>query len=155
MNPKLAEQKAIELMHMHGVISMGYRFQFANRKRSIGRCTYSKRLIELSLPIIRHAEEDDVINVILHEIAHALCPGDGHGKLWRKTFISLGGDGKRFASMETSLGNALSIVAKYVAVCPNGHKHFKNRKPKYIYSCAICDSTKFNPNYLLNYKENK
>lgn len=33
---------------------------------------------------------DDLLDTLLHEIAHALTPGDGHGKLWQAKAMELG-----------------------------------------------------------------
>ena len=40
--------------------------------------------------------KEEIYKVLLHEIAHALNPDDGHGQKWRDTCLILGGDGEQF-----------------------------------------------------------
>jgi SWI/SNF-related matrix-associated actin-dependent regulator of chromatin subfamily A-like protein 1 len=47
-----------------------------------------------------HAEHDDeseVIETILHEIAHAITPGAGHRPIWRQTALAIGSTGEEKA----------------------------------------------------------
>lgn len=43
---------------------------------------------------VMHENEDEVVETILHEIAHAITPGAGHSKIWVETSLAIGGDGK-------------------------------------------------------------
>jgi SNF2 family DNA or RNA helicase len=48
----------------------------------------------------KHAEndpEDEVIETILHEIAHAITPGAGHKTIWKETAVSIGSNGETYA----------------------------------------------------------
>jgi len=48
----------------------------------------------------RHAENDplnDVVETILHEIAHAITPGAGHRPIWSQCAKSIGSNGEEFA----------------------------------------------------------
>jgi hypothetical protein len=65
--------------------------------KRLGSCHYSKKTISLSAQFIEMGTEATILNTILHEVAHALCPGDGHGAKWKKKAIELGCDGKRCA----------------------------------------------------------
>jgi len=40
---------------------------------------------------------DEIIETILHEIAHAITPGAGHVHLWKETSLSIGGNGQGVA----------------------------------------------------------
>lgn len=78
-------------MREHGLIEKGWKFAFNNRlKRVLGRCWDSKRLLELSTAYVQANDEKLVLDTILHEIAHALSPGDGHGKVWHATCVRIG-----------------------------------------------------------------
>jgi SNF2-related domain len=68
-----------------------------------------------------HAEndkEEDVIETILHEIAHALSPGAGHSRVWRDCALSIGSDGSQFGSCEGSveIQNTMNSVQNIIAL---------------------------------------
>jgi predicted SprT family Zn-dependent metalloprotease len=94
------EEMAIRLLrnnlNKNGLIDWKIRISKAVKK--LGSCHYSKKTISLSSQFIEMGTETTILNTILHEIAHALCPGDGHGEKWKKKAIELGCDGKRCAS---------------------------------------------------------
>lgn len=75
------------------LLEAGWKPSFNKRlTRAIGRCHYSKKLIEISLhfaPTLTEKEWKDVVN---HEIAHALTPRAGHGPEWKRAAIILGAD---------------------------------------------------------------
>lgn len=58
-------------------------FSWNNRKRAFGVCVYSKKEIQLSRILTKQVDEEQVLDTILHEIAHALTPGAGHGARWK------------------------------------------------------------------------
>lgn len=142
-----AKKLANELLAQHGLTALGWGFEYDNAKRRAGACKYRPKLITLSREITLLRTEQNVRNTILHEIAHALCPKQGHNKVWRKKAIEIGCDGKRCYSDVVNEG-------KYIATCPNGHVHHKHRKSGRPQSCGLCSST-FNPKYILHFHENK
>ena len=154
MDLQNAKNLALTFMAMHKVIAMGYTFSFSNSRRAAGYCKYTTKQIQLSKHLTALADEADVIDTILHEIAHALCPQHGHDHVWQRTAIAIGCNGKRCyggdGDNKESLVVAYKLVAKYKAVCKNGHEHFLNRKPKKNRCCGLC-YRKFNPNDLLVY----
>lgn len=150
----LASKIAKELMEKHGVTAMGYKFRFNNRRRAAGTCKWGYKTIELSLPITTHANEADVTDTILHEIAHALAGADaGHGWKWVQIARSIGCKGNRCFDERTkpSTTEAYKLVAKYKAVCVNGHEHFANRAKKKKSSCGRC-SSRFDERFVLNFQ---
>jgi predicted metal-dependent hydrolase len=96
MNIEKAKILAKDLMAKHN-IDKEYDLLLSNRmKRTFGYCSWGKvKMIKLSMPLIKIANERAVKNVILHEIAHALTPGHRHNFVWREKLIEIGGDGKR------------------------------------------------------------
>src|SRR5215471_837955 len=48
----------------------------------IGKCMYHDRCIILNAHYIDIHPADEVRDTILHEVAHALCPGQGHNSIW-------------------------------------------------------------------------
>lgn len=91
MNRVDASNFIMEKMREHGLIAKGWRAQFNPRlSRTLGRCWNSKKLIELSSHYVDNNDEKLVKDTILHEIAHALTPGDKHGKLWKAACVRIG-----------------------------------------------------------------
>ena len=74
-----------------------WKIKISKAVKRLGSCHYSKKTISLSSQFIEMGTETTILNTILHEIAHALTPGDGHGEKWKKKAIELGCDGKRCA----------------------------------------------------------
>jgi len=69
---------------------LGWSFGWHNAKRTFGTCNYCTRKISLSKPLTAIQTEKHVEDTILHEIAHALTPGSGHGPEWKRQAILLG-----------------------------------------------------------------
>lgn len=84
-----------------------------NRLRNTaGRCMTGRRVIELSGAVMRQWEVADVIDTILHEIAHALTPKDkGHGAEWRAKCLEIG------AKPERTYGADLPVSTRFQSKC--------------------------------------
>ena len=68
---RLAAQELIEAeMRKHGLGD--WRFRWANTYRRIGCCRWWLKTIEVSLPFALVADPIEVLDTVLHEIAHAL-----------------------------------------------------------------------------------
>lgn len=111
MDIKEAQRIMLGEMHRYGLTQSGWTFKWDRAKSRNGRCDYNRRVISLSFPLTSQREEAAVRNTIIHEIAHALTPGAGHGEVWRRKFIQMGGDGKRRS------GDRVSIEYKWTALC--------------------------------------
>src|SRR3569832_903715 len=81
MNLYEAAHLARNLMSQHGLVAWSFSFDHARRR--FGRCDYTHKRITLSRPLTLLNNIDEVRDTILHEIAHALCPNDGHGRRWK------------------------------------------------------------------------
>jgi predicted SprT family Zn-dependent metalloprotease len=93
MNPYDARTMAWELMQRHGLA--GWTFRFDSARRRFGSCQAAGKAITLSRPLTLLNTIDQVRDTILHEIAHALTPGDGHGPRWRAMCAKIGASPKR------------------------------------------------------------
>lgn len=90
-------KKAIKLMKQHGLMKGDnpWQFTFNYTKTSLGLCVYEEREIQLSKYWMLSIKYQDAVQVILHEIAHALTEGHNHDSVWSAKCIEIGGDGKR------------------------------------------------------------
>ena len=93
MNLYAARDLALALMRQHGLHDWTFRFDHARRR--FGSCRPRRRLITLSRPLAFLNEEAQVRDTILHEIAHALTPWDGHGRNWKRKCIEIGAEPRR------------------------------------------------------------
>lgn len=93
------------------------------RKGYWGLCSYGKATITLQANYANSAPEADVIDTILHEIAHALIgPGKGHGAEWKAMAVKLGARPKSCKSTDMpdtyykwslSCPSACGVVLRY------------------------------------------
>ncbi|MEN9730935.1 MAG: hypothetical protein RL488_245 [Actinomycetota bacterium] len=125
----LAERKMAE--HLDVQV---WGFKWDNAKRRAGLCNYRDKTISIST---YHAEVhsiDETMQVVLHEIAHALCGKDaGHGKKWLATAKSIGYRAEKFTGKEIA-----EQFAPWVGLCPAGHEHYRYRKPTRALACGLC-----------------
>lgn len=134
MNLIIAERMARKLMLDHGLY--GWNFKWDNAARRFGQCDYSKATISMSKQLTVQRTEAAVRNTILHEIAHALTPGAGHGPKWRAKALAIGCSGERCSS------DSVQVKANWRGICPGGHDHGTrirrpgtNARPR---SCGKC-----------------
>ena len=120
MHPFDAQELARELMWRHGLFEAGWRFRFDHARRRFVCCHYGRKVISLSRPLTLLNGEPEVRDTLLHEIAHALCPDDGHGPRWRAKCREIGARPVRCYSDET------------VAAPPR-------RAARYEWGCCACD----------------
>lgn len=111
-----------------------WEFDFDNGKRRAGLCNYTDRRITISKYLVGIHSVDESLQVLAHEIAHALCgPNEGHGKVWKATAKQLGYRHEKFSGNEIA-----RETAPWVGHCPKGHEHYRYRRPTRVLSCAIC-----------------
>lgn len=118
-----------------------YTFRFNNRLTTTnGRILFNEKRIEMATRLAMNGNDESVLNNVLHEIAHGLHPMDGHGNVWKRTFLKLGGNGKRCNTYEGVTYKKRKVKYKYKISCEKGHD-FKKRK-KFLdvsrYHCTSC-----------------
>ena len=95
------EQMGRKLLADHGLHNWKFGFDLA--KRRAGLCNYGAKTITLSVTYCLKADEDDIIDTILHEIAHALAGFKAkHGPKWKKIAKSIGCTGDRCSYVQHS-----------------------------------------------------
>lgn len=109
-------------------------FGFDHARTRAGLCNFTDKRISVSKPLALKYEDDEIHQVLLHEVAHALAgPRAGHGPTWRRIAAEIGYDGKR-----THEGSAANELAPWLGTCPTGHEHFRFRRPAKPLSCGVC-----------------
>lgn len=73
----------------------GWSFGLDRAKARAGLCNYAKKRITISRHYLEMAAETDILDILWHELAHALTPGHGHNDLWKNVALSLGCSGRR------------------------------------------------------------
>ena len=112
-------------------------------KTRAGVCRFPRRQIGLSAPITRLHDEAEVLDTILHEIAHALVgPQHGHDAVWKAKALEIGCSGERCVSSDSP-----RVPGDWVGRCPAGHEKSRHRAPARLMSCGEC-SRRFDPRHL-------
>lgn len=133
MDPDAARLLAHDLLRAHRLD--GWRFRFDHAKRRLGCCHYGRRTISLSLPLVRLNDEAVVRDTLLHEIAHALTPGAGHGPAWRRQAAALGAVPRRCADAD----EVALPPAPFALVCDGcGARLPRYRRPRRALVCRSC-----------------
>jgi len=145
-SPGLAETRAlaVSLMDEHGLSD--WNFEFDQALTRAGQCDHRNKTISLSSHLMPLWTEDQRRDTILHEIAHALTPGDHHGPAWRTMCRKIGANPDR----TWGRNGERSVELPWKGTCPNGHEHGMTRKPKRDYCCMLC-TRKFDSNYLITW----
>ncbi len=121
-------------------------FGFDNAKTRAGLCNYTTKRITVSKYLASRYEDDEIHQVLLHEVAHAMAgTKSGHGPKWKAVAASIGYEGKRLHD-----GAIATELAPWVGVCPAGHAHFRYRRPTRPLACGKC-SRRFDSKHLINW----
>lgn len=64
--------------------------KITRQKNALGLCSYNGETISLNLNHSLYNNIDNIKKTILHEIAHALTPGEGHRIEWQKKALEIG-----------------------------------------------------------------
>lgn len=135
---------ATDLMRRHGVSD--WRLEWDNARTRAGMCRYHARTISLSKPLMALYDPEQVREVVLHEIAHALVgPAHRHDSVWRATARAIGSTGERV------LASSPRPPAPWIGQCPRGHEFQRYRRPPARSSCSRC-SARFDPRFVLQWR---
>lgn len=125
-------------------------FGFDNAKTRAGLCNYTNKHISVSRYLAGRYEDDEIHQVLLHEVAHAIAGSRaGHGPTWKSVAADLGYEGKRLHD-----GAIANELAPWVGTCPAGHLHYRYRKPTRALTCGRC-SKRFNPAYVISWQQRR
>ncbi|GAB3392979.1 hypothetical protein GCM10027568_21210 [Humibacter soli] len=133
--------EALIVMHLDPSV---WTFGFDNAKTRGGQCNHSTKRITVSRHLAARFDDDEIHQVLLHEVAHALAgPSAGHGATWRRIARELGYVGSRTLDKPVA-----EDLAPWVGHCPHGHLHYRYRRPTRQMSCAKC-SRRFSREFLI------
>lgn len=139
---------ALIRLHLDPVYGEGqWTFDFDHAKRRAGLCNYTDRRLSVSRYLSAKFDDDEIHQVLLHEVAHALAGADaGHGAEWKRIASELG-----YAGGRNHDGDIAHETAPWVGHCPAGHEHYRFRKPSRASSCAKC-ARGFSPAHLITWR---
>lgn len=134
-----ARETARTLMAKYGLFD--WQFGFNRNVRRAGVCRYPTRTkpgrIELSRHFVEQNAEPEILDTILHEIAHALVgPEHGHDEVWKAKCREIGAKPERCYS-----GGVAMPKGRWRATCPSCSKAFdRHRRPKRLagWHCKAC-----------------
>ena len=122
-------------------------FGFDNAKTRAGLCNYTAKRITVSKYLAARFEDDEIHQVLLHEVAHAMAgTRAGHGPRWKAVAKELGYEGSRLHEGQTA-----TEFAPWIGTCPAGHVHYRYRRPARPLSCGKC-SRRFEAGNLINWR---
>lgn len=122
--------------------------KFGRGRKESGNCNYKTQTITFSAPLFHVWVQDHCRDTILHEIAHALTRGHNHDRVWKRTYIAMGGQGDR--CWEQAPGRP-ALPPKFTGTCPAGHSISRDRRDQG--SCNRC-SPRFDERYLFTWTRN-
>jgi len=115
---------------------LGDQWSFAmdHARTRLGCCRYQDKQITCSTYLVAYLADDEVEQVILHEIAHAIAGhAAGHGKAWARQAKALGYTGGRTIEVPEA-----RLSARWLGTCAAGHEVLRHRKPSRAVYCGTC-----------------
>jgi len=147
---------ATALLVEHGLAAKGWKVVYDNTKRRGGECRYTEREIGISIHLFAKWTYDAAMQTVLHEIAHALCPGEKHNKVWKAKARELGHSGNRcYDGEKQGCYPRRRHARNWIGTCPNGHTKTRAREPlkDRRYSCGTCSPGKFSYSAVLTWRK--
>ncbi|MBC7518891.1 MAG: SprT-like domain-containing protein [Microbacteriaceae bacterium] len=125
-------QWAVALIALH--LDSSWSFAFDAAKTRAGLCNYTHHRITVSRHLAARFDDDEIHQVLLHEVAHAMAGSRAaHGPRWRAVASELGYVGTRLHD-----GAIASELAPWVGACVGGHLHYRYRRPTRVLACGKC-----------------
>ena len=90
MTRQEATQRLRDELTKHGLTSWSVRLNNNAESKFLGLCSHKDKCIILSAHHIDIHPTPDVVNTILHEVAHALTPGHAHDTVWAECAQRIG-----------------------------------------------------------------
>jgi predicted SprT family Zn-dependent metalloprotease len=122
-------------MNKHGLIAAGWTFRLGRASKQFGLCDEKRKLLTFSQAIAALNTDEDLREVVCHEIAHAkVGNAAGHGRVWRAMALACGANPERACG-----AHIVAPDGKYHATCSScGHVTKMTRAPKHVMCCDSC-----------------
>ncbi|MCL1907380.1 MAG: SprT-like domain-containing protein [Propionibacteriaceae bacterium] len=121
-----------ELVQHH--LGPSWSFALDHARTRVGCCHYSDKKITCSRYLVAYLADDEVDQVILHEIAHGLVGARaGHGRRWMSQARALGYSGGRTIEVPEA-----RLSARWRAVCSCGQEVLRHRRISRRVYCGRC-----------------
>ena len=91
----MKQQQILQTLQEHGLVEWRY-VRNDRLTQTAGRCKYFQKTIELAGWLLDHNTEEEIMQTLVHEIAHALTKGHGHDRVWAAKCRELGGTGEAY-----------------------------------------------------------
>ena len=119
-------------MDKYGLCNWKLELDYA--KVRAGACHFTEKKISFSRHFLKNADQFDINDTILHEIAHALVgPKHGHDRVWKNMAKKIGCSAKRCHTLEFS-------EYKWIRFCTNYCWKQKVHRRKLNLICKKCGS---------------
>ena len=144
----------------YNLIELGWSFGYNNRKTALGVCKMRTKRIELSNYFIGTATTAELMDTVLHEIAHAIDVEmrgtSDHSYRWQIVAVAVGAEPTRCKEVDLS---SKADESKYTLTCPNCKKsHPSHKRRKRIPACGECCNKyaggRFSQKYVFDVKQN-
>jgi len=148
MELKQAEQLAHSKLAEHNLHDI--KFAWGNAKTQFGSYRHSTSTITISAVLTQLNSIERFTNTLLHEIAHALTPNQGHSRQWQLVAKHIGCDAQRcYNSAEVA-----RPAKRWQAQCTTCKRIVVRYKRARI-ACAVCcnkyNGGKFDETYRFNF----
>lgn len=135
-------------------LSSDWKIRFDSARRRFGQCRHRDKVISLSRHLVLLNEEAEVRDTILHEIAHALTPGSGHGWKWKLKAKEIGARPERCYSSS----KVVTVKAPWLATCNNCSRQVERFKISNSLACGACcrryNDGRHSAQYLFSWSKN-
>ncbi len=133
MNRNNASELTKQELHKYGLTDWGVRISTDAESPFLGLCSYKDKIIILNAHHIDIHSDVDIINTIKHEIAHALCPGQGHNDIWASKAKEIGCDNTLPCSSLSLPAHIIDAIRSGNMVeCITEEETHVIRRPKYV-----------------------
>jgi len=143
------EKLARKFLNIFGL--WDWEFLFDRAKVRLGACHFQKQHISLSREFVRLNGEKICRDLILHEIAHALCgPKVGHGQAFKRKLAEIGGE--KFSKKDVQLP-----LRKFTATCETCGQTFQAQRRRNVACLKCCRkfaSGKFSQRFAFKFVKN-